>query len=80
MAAGKKTGGRRKGTPDRATARREREIAKGGDTPLEYMLRVMRNPRADASHVERRAAHPASSGCPTPSLSTIPSTPTTSGW
>ncbi|MEX2739930.1 hypothetical protein AB3480_00525 [Rhizobium mongolense] len=47
MAAGKKTGGRKKGTPNRATARREREIAKSGVTPLEYMLKVMRNPKAD---------------------------------
>lgn len=49
MAIGKKTGGRKKGTPNRATARREREIAKSGTTPLEYMLKVMRNPKADAS-------------------------------
>lgn len=47
MAVGKKTGGRRKGTPNKATARREREIAKSGTTPLEYMLKVMRNPKAD---------------------------------
>lgn len=46
MAPGIKTGGRRKGTPNKATARREKEIAKGGDTPLEYMLKVMRNPKA----------------------------------
>lgn len=49
MAAGKKTGGRRKGTPNRTTLRREREIAKSGLTPLEYMLQVMRNPRVDGS-------------------------------
>ncbi|MFU0503639.1 hypothetical protein [Pseudaminobacter sp. NGMCC 1.201702] len=48
MAVGKKTGGRQKGTPNRATARREREISKSGMTPLEYMLKVMRNPKADA--------------------------------
>lgn len=47
MAVGKKTGGRKKGTPNKATARREREIAKSGPTPLEYMLEVMRNPKAD---------------------------------
>lgn len=49
MAAGKKTGGRQKGTPNRATAKREREVAKSGLTPLEYMLKVIRNPKADAS-------------------------------
>lgn len=49
MAAGKKTGGRQKGTPNRATARREREIAKAGDTPLDYMLKVMRDDKADVS-------------------------------
>lgn len=60
MALGKKTGGRQKGTPNKATARREREIAKGGDTPLDYMLKVMRNPRADASRRDdmARAAAP----------------------
>lgn len=46
MAVGKKTGGRQKGTPNRATARREKEIARSGTTPLEYMLKVMRNPKA----------------------------------
>ncbi len=42
-----KTGGRRKGTPNRVTARREREIAESGLTPLEYMLGVMRDEKAD---------------------------------
>ncbi|MBZ5761573.1 hypothetical protein LAV84_18335 [Rhizobium sp. VS19-DR104.2] len=49
MAIGKKTGGRQKGSRNKATARREREIAKSGTTPLEYMLKVMRNPRADSA-------------------------------
>lgn len=46
-----KTGGRKKGVPNKATAKREKEIAKSGMTPLEYMLKVMRNPRA--SHDRR---------------------------
>jgi hypothetical protein len=46
MAIGKKTGGRQKGSRNKATARREREISKSGITPLEYMLKVMRNPKA----------------------------------
>lgn len=49
MAVGKKTGGRSKGTPNKAPARCEKEIAKGGDTPLEYMLKILRNPNADPS-------------------------------
>lgn len=41
-----KTGGRVKGTPNKVTAKREAEIAASGVTPLQYMLRVMRNPKA----------------------------------
>ncbi|WP_152045490.1 hypothetical protein [Aureimonas psammosilenae] len=55
MAVGKKTGGRTKGTPNKATAKREREIARGGTTPLEYMLKVMRNPRAEGERRDRMA-------------------------
>lgn len=44
-----KTGGRQRGSRNKATAKREREIAKSGVTPLEYMLKVMRNPKADDS-------------------------------
>jgi hypothetical protein len=40
---GKKTGGRVKGTPNRATVARQAEIAKSGLTPLDFMLKVMRN-------------------------------------
>ena len=47
MAIGKKTGGRQKGSRNKATARREREIAKSGITPLDYMLKVMRDAKAD---------------------------------
>jgi hypothetical protein len=45
MAAGKKTGGRTKGTPNKATAAKAEEIAASGETPLDYMLRVMRDPK-----------------------------------
>jgi hypothetical protein len=41
-----KLGGRRKGTPNKATAKREREVSRSGLTPLEYMLKVMRNAKA----------------------------------
>lgn len=43
------TCGTRQNAANKATARREKEIAKGGDTPLDYMLKVMRNPKAEDS-------------------------------
>jgi len=43
MANGKKTGGRQKGTPNKATAARFVEIVGSGLTPLEYMLAVVRD-------------------------------------
>ncbi|RIY00201.1 hypothetical protein D3218_13015 [Aureimonas flava] len=53
---GKRAGaGRRKGAQNKATAQRERDVAKGGDTPLDYMLKVMRNPRADGERRDRMA-------------------------
>ncbi len=39
--------GRPKGSVNKATARRERQIAISGQTPLEYMLGVMRDGAAD---------------------------------
>ena len=39
----KKTGGRQKGTPNKITVQREAEIAASGLTPLEYMLKVLRD-------------------------------------
>jgi hypothetical protein len=47
MATGKKTGGRTKGTRNKASVKREKEIASSGLTPLAYMLRIMRNTKAD---------------------------------
>lgn len=46
MAAGKKTGGRTAGTPNRASAEQAQAVAASGLTPLEYMLQVMRDPDA----------------------------------
>lgn len=43
---GTRIGGRQKGTPNKVTTKREQEIAASGLTPLEYMLKVMRNPKA----------------------------------
>jgi hypothetical protein len=47
MAKGRKTGGRHKGTPNKATAARQSAIAASGLTPLEYLLSVMRDETAD---------------------------------
>lgn len=55
MAIGKKTGGRRKGSRNKATARRESEIARSGITPLDYMLKVMRDAKADAGRRDEMA-------------------------
>ena len=45
MAKGRKTGGgSRKGRPNHATADKAAEIAASGQTPLDYMIEVMRSP------------------------------------
>jgi hypothetical protein len=55
MAAGRKTGGgSRAGRPNKATAKRQAEISASGLTPLDYMLKVLRNPKRP--HAERMAA------------------------
>jgi len=64
MAAGKKTGGRRKGTPNKANAAKAAEIAASGETPMDYMLGVMRDPskehaiRLDAAKAVAPYVHP----------------------
>src|SRR5437763_14530765 len=57
MAKGKKTGGRKKGTPNKATtaAAIQAEIAASDEVPLDYMLRVMRDPGADPVRRDRMA-------------------------
>ena len=47
MATGKKTGGRRKGTPNRRTAEMRVEMAASGEMPLAYMMRIMRDPSTE---------------------------------
>lgn len=47
MAKGAKTGGRKKGTPNRATAAKAAELAASGVLPLDFMLGVMRDPAKD---------------------------------
>jgi hypothetical protein len=46
MALGRKTGGRKKGSRNRAAIAREKAIAASGVTPLDFMLGVMRDERA----------------------------------
>lgn len=36
--------GRKRGVPNKATISRQAAVAASGETPLDYMLRVMRNP------------------------------------
>jgi len=43
---GERRGGRKKGTPNKASAKREAEIAKSGKTPLQFLLDRMRNAKA----------------------------------
>jgi hypothetical protein len=47
MARGRKTGGREKGTRNRATEEARAAAAATGVLPLDYMLSVMRDPAAD---------------------------------
>ena len=51
----KKHGGRQKGTPNKASVRRQEIIAKDGITPLEFMLKVMRD-EGEALEVRREMA------------------------
>ena len=43
MAIGKKTGGRTKGVPNKATAAKLAEVAASGLTPMDFLLKVMRD-------------------------------------
>jgi hypothetical protein len=47
MARGRKTGGRQKGSRNRATEEARAAAAAIGILPLDYMLSVMRDPNAD---------------------------------
>lgn len=64
MAAGVKTGGRKKGTPNRATAAKQAEIAASGLTPLDFMLSALRDEertfevRMDAAKAAAPYCHP----------------------
>jgi hypothetical protein len=50
-----KTGGRKKGTPNKKTAALRAKVATEGITPLEHMLKIMRDPNADPSRRDQMA-------------------------
>jgi hypothetical protein len=55
MARGFKTGGRTAGTLNKRTEAMLDEIASTGETPLQYMLRVMRDPEASPARRDAMA-------------------------
>ena len=55
MAYGFKTGGRTAGTLNKRTQDMLDEITSTGETPLQYMLRVMRNPEASPAQRDAMA-------------------------
>lgn len=60
MAFGRKTGGRAKGVPNKATAAKAAEIEASGLSPLDFMLGIMRDKRhpMDARLEAAKAAAP----------------------
>jgi hypothetical protein len=72
MGRGRKTGGRQKGTRNRATEEARVAAVATGILPLDYMLSVMRDPNAD--HKRRDAMAMAAAVYLHPRLSTIDAT------
>lgn len=58
-APGERRGGRQKGTPNHATAAKVAEVAATGETPLDYMLRVMRDPTVEHDRRDKLASQAA---------------------
>jgi hypothetical protein len=64
MATGRKTGGRKAGTPNKATSAKAAAIVASGMTPLDYMLSVIRDEtrdpamRLDAAKAAAPYVHP----------------------
>lgn len=59
MAAGKKTGGRKKGSLNKSIGKTKADkvaIASSGETPMDYMLRIMRDPETASDRRDRMAA------------------------
>ena len=52
---GERRGGRKKGTPNKASAARAASVAATGDTPLDLLLAIMRSPDVDL-HIRLDAA------------------------
>ena len=69
MAAGVKTGGRAKGTPNKATAATAARIAASGMTPLDFLLSMMRDDGHDPAL--RLSAAKAAAPYVHPSLSSV---------
>lgn len=69
MAKGVKTGGRKKGVRNHASAAKAAEIAATGETPLDYMLRIMRD--ESKSEVMRLDAAKSAAGYVHPKLASI---------
>lgn len=59
MAVGAKTGGRRKGTPNKRKASERAAMKAAGEMPLDYMLRVMRDPTVDHERRDRMSGQAA---------------------
>jgi hypothetical protein len=57
MATGRKTGGRRKGTPNKATAERQAAIAASGISPLDIMVENARWAHEQAVKLTEQLAH-----------------------
>jgi hypothetical protein len=55
MARGRKTGGRQKGSRNRATEEARATAEATGILPLDYMLTVMRDPKADTKRRDAMA-------------------------
>jgi hypothetical protein len=66
---GERRGGRKKGSKNKTTDERLAELAKTGEMPLDYMLRVMRDTKLD-QHRRDDMAKAASAYCH-PRLATI---------
>lgn len=72
-----KTGGRKKGVPNKASAAKAAEIAATGKTPLEFMLDVMRDKsqpedmRLDAAKAAAPYVHPKLSSIETSGSMTV---------
>lgn len=64
--------GRKAGSPNIATAARQAEVAASGETPLDYMLRVMRDEMADEKRRDDMAK--AAAAYTHPKLSSIAAT------